>query len=119
MDSRYHKLIGKLIREGVIINNVVRHDVKCGMHSGIKDCCIVYYLTGWKKAMFSRKFSKSGNIVGYIPCLECERKKSYIKYKKCDCRYILKLGKLYKELDIPEGYKFSIWGYLLSGRLII
>lgn len=107
-NSRYQDIIKRLISKGVIINNAVRHDVKCGIHSGFKNCCIIYYLTSWKKSIFIRKLSKSSKLVGYVPCLRCEKTKRYVQYKDCNCRYILKLSKLYKVLEVPVGYKFRV-----------
>jgi len=72
----------------------ILQDIKCGKHTCIPDCCILFFLSQWRQ--FSEKESskywkkidksanKNGKLYGYIPCPNCLNKKPVNIYT-CDC----------------------------------
>jgi len=77
-------------------------DIECGLHSGIPECCIAFYVGGWRSACVAsmkdevpllRKYEKlcdraiaRGELVGkYKPCFECLSAKRFVVPTLCDC----------------------------------
>lgn len=87
--------------------NTLKHlaiDVECGMHSGIPDCCIKFFVTVWvwvpktrksktfrdywnkmeKKYKYGKDTLDNGaKYLGYIPCPSCLHKNNFIQVKDC------------------------------------
>ena len=70
--------------------------ILCGLHSGFRDCCIMYFTWVWLQSS-GKKLLKHGKDIflyevelgkhhGYIPCPECiKAKRKPVRVKKCDC----------------------------------
>lgn len=92
------------------------HNIRCGSHSGIKPCCIIWCKTIWKLLNFHRRkkymnfASQQNNKIhpGYIPCLLCSFRKDFIKVKKCSCGQ-----QLYEKYQKSGWHKVS-WKFLFK-----
>ena len=66
----------------------IKNTVECGIHSGIPDCCIKYYVTKWMWLSDEARRKRIKRIVGvgYVPCPQCLKKKKFVTtLKKCNC----------------------------------
>jgi len=78
--------------------DVVYH-VRCGLHSGLPLCCILWYVTGWHVMSgvpiprafraYWRLIRLSGRIhgvqFGHIPCPACIVRGLAVHVLECDC----------------------------------
>jgi hypothetical protein len=68
-----------------------RWDVECGVHSGLPDCCILYYCTTWEKATsqeietYHEKLLRLRKHPGYVPCPDCFKKRHFVAIQPCKC----------------------------------
>ena len=78
----------------------IARSIYCGCHSGIKMCCLKFFLEDWSYGlklsrgyeyrhimdMSNKKRKASGKPQRYyIPCPECLKNDSWIELKRCDC----------------------------------
>jgi hypothetical protein len=81
----------------------VRAQIECGMHSGIPDCCILFFVGRWvwmtdrATATYWRRITKvareggrkgsgGGGGVGYIPCPRCLDRRTFVpELRACWC----------------------------------
>jgi hypothetical protein len=61
--------------------------VECGLHSGIPDYCIKWYISKWTWMPLLKRMERVNRLkkynIGYIPCPQCLRNKAFVKVKKC------------------------------------
>jgi len=84
------------------------NDVECGLHSGFKECCIVFWIQFYGRDYHNKEgdliyfgtprwnseaakkymdwLETKGISCGYIPCPGCAVRQDFVKVKKCDCR---------------------------------
>ena len=104
--TRKNQLLKKIKNVGIRHSNFLTHDIKCGMHSGIPDCCIYFWITEYTsftlydtkltmensdRDKYFEKINKLdviGKRIGYIPCRKCLKSKNFAKVKKCKCHLI-------------------------------
>lgn len=81
----------------------VLDDITCGLHSGIPECCVAFYLLMWQPAVHAEKaladtmldasslfkfnahYRKLLGPCGYVRCPACILAKRVVKVKACDC----------------------------------
>lgn len=97
MKNRKNNLIKLCNKFGIKKSAALDYHIKCGMHSGILDCCIIFWLTKFSgkfktKVMYNNKeandyFDKLSEkwVVTYIACPSCFKSKKFIEIKKCNC----------------------------------
>lgn len=64
--------------------------ISCGIHSGIPECCICFYITKWiwfeyddpYRLKYLKRLMKYKNVE-YVPCPKCLKDKKFIKTKDC------------------------------------
>ena len=74
------------------VSESIDYHVECGRHSGIPECCIIWFTGPWKTVRtFGEEWAaywiKNNNIEGvdYIRCPECIDKSIVVDIKGCDC----------------------------------
>jgi hypothetical protein len=80
------------------------HTVHCGQHSGIPDCCILFYLTCWRRLAGDEEdgipngyrtlvehLGKSQDA-GYIPCPACLIAGNMVQVRRCNFPALVMAG---------------------------
>jgi len=73
--------------------------IKCGVHSGFKKCCIIFFITKWLHMIYcdehisyyelmEQKSKDLNTKIGYIPCPTCLLNGDFVKVIKCECSII-------------------------------
>ena len=109
--TRHKKILDECLNFGILESYSLSFDIECGIHSGFKDCCIIFWLTRYIKdyacsAEYRRNFRKNpiqfstidekynkklsryenkNKFIGYVPCPECLKNKKFVKVKNCEC----------------------------------
>lgn len=80
----------------------VKYHIKCGLHSNIPPCCILFFVAAFSEAFDSctkkkkpiiynkikeKVFKERGFRFYYQPCPSCLFKAKPKKVKSCDCKY--------------------------------
>jgi hypothetical protein len=75
----------------------VKH-VHCGLHSGLPDCCILFYITCWWPLTLAESDDDEGNPYrdlldgaggrgsGYVPCPGCLAARNFVEVRPCDAQ---------------------------------
>lgn len=67
-------------------------DVTCGLHSGLPDCCVLFYVTFWQAAddarrAWYRRYMKYSGLPEYVPCPACLASGVFVEVAHCVCEY--------------------------------
>ena len=94
--TRTEKLL-KICEEHGLIENKrpLLYDIKCGIQSGIPDCCIIFWITEWFGGRGTKGYTLNEQLdcgrrlpkyVEYVPCPKCLKNHRFVKkIKKCKC----------------------------------
>lgn len=72
------------------------HHVTCGLHSGIPECCVLFFVTVWYdgkhpldwppgKRTYQQAMRRTIGTVNYVPCPGCLTRRTFIKTRRCRC----------------------------------
>ncbi len=70
------------------------YDLRCGWHSGIRPCCILWYVTGWRYVICGRwwtyqpywRLIELRGGFDHVPCPACLALGRAVELKDCDCQ---------------------------------
>jgi hypothetical protein len=66
------------------------HDIECGRHSGIPECCIQFFATKWRPVKlgceeWEKHWKKIPAPAEYITCPSCTEAGRWVEIKDCNC----------------------------------
>lgn len=74
--------------------------IKCGLHSGIPECCVAFYVLAWEDLYAMPEYAKAMDkvrhlgrhraannyrLIGYVPCPACLLAETFVKVRRCKC----------------------------------
>jgi len=78
---------------------VLWEHLRCGRHSGIRSCCIAWYVTGWQHLVCGRWWTYQpywraielsqglhGRRFDHVPCPLCLALGRVVELRDCDCQ---------------------------------
>lgn len=90
IDTRVSKII---VEYGLPMNKWNVLSINCGLHSGLPECCIVFFMTVWMPSFqigfldmpYMKHIRSLKDRPQYIPCPACLVNKNIVMIKECDC----------------------------------
>lgn len=91
ISKRAQELAAKFCPEEMHNHEILR-DVECGLHSGIPECCILFFVRVWsgmsrwhREAYWWTEEDMGVERPGRILCPACVVERRMVELKECDC----------------------------------